>query len=140
MRISDWSSDVCSSDLEALGEVLAAAVAEDVVALAVVTGEPAHVLDDALHLEVHLLRHEPRPLGDALRGRLRRGDDVDLGAGQELSERQRDVAGARGQVDEEEVGLVPEDVGSEEHTSELQSLMRSSYDVFCLEKKNKHKQ
>src|SRR3546814_13014397 len=73
MRISDWSSDVCSSDL--------------------------------------LLRHEPRPLGDALRGRLRRGDDVDLGAGQELSERQRDVAGARGQVDAEEVGLVPADVG-----------------------------
>src|SRR3546814_9259763 len=64
---------------EALGEVLAAAVAEDVVALAVVTGEPAHVLDDALHLEVHLR--------------------------------------------------------SEEHTSELQSLMRISYAVFCLKKK-----
>src|SRR3546814_6385789 len=29
------------------------------------------------------------------------------------------------------------DPRSEEHTSELQSLMRSSYDVFCL-KKNKH--
>src|SRR3546814_4704805 len=29
---------------------------------------------------------------------------------------------------------------SEEHTSELQSLMRSSYAVFCLEKKNKQKQ
>src|SRR3546814_2280567 len=27
---------------------------------------------------------------------------------------------------------------SEEHTSELQSLMRSSYAVFCLTKKNKH--
>src|SRR3546814_7210973 len=27
---------------------------------------------------------------------------------------------------------------SEEHTSELQSLMRISYDVFCLKKKNKH--
>src|SRR3546814_8799926 len=26
---------------------------------------------------------------------------------------------------------------SEEHTSELQSLMRSSYAVFCLKKKNK---
>src|SRR3546814_1873526 len=26
---------------------------------------------------------------------------------------------------------------SEEHTSELQSLMRNSYDVFCLKKKNK---
>src|SRR3546814_4772578 len=29
---------------------------------------------------------------------------------------------------------------SEEHTSELQSLMRISYAVFCLKKKNKHKQ
>src|SRR3546814_10718747 len=27
---------------------------------------------------------------------------------------------------------------SEEHTSELQSLMRTSYAVFCLKKKNKH--
>src|SRR3546814_8194980 len=29
---------------------------------------------------------------------------------------------------------------SEEHTSELQSLMRISYDVFCLKKKNQHTQ
>src|SRR3546814_1313660 len=29
---------------------------------------------------------------------------------------------------------------SEEHTSELQSLMRISYAVFCLKKKNKHNQ
>src|SRR3546814_3930178 len=29
---------------------------------------------------------------------------------------------------------------SEEHTSELQSLMRSSYAVFCLKKKKKRKQ
>src|SRR3546814_3574715 len=29
-------------------------------------------------------------------------------------------------------------VRSEEHTSELQSLMRNSYAVFCLKKKNKH--
>src|SRR3546814_4223837 len=28
-------------------------------------------------------------------------------------------------------------VRSEEHTSELQSLMRNSYDVFCLKKKKK---
>src|SRR3546814_10559043 len=28
---------------------------------------------------------------------------------------------------------------SEEHTSELQSLMRISYDVFCLKKKKKNK-
>src|SRR3546814_4142217 len=31
-------------------------------------------------------------------------------------------------------------IRSEEHTSELQSLMRISYAVFCLKKKNKHKQ
>src|SRR3546814_1118575 len=29
-------------------------------------------------------------------------------------------------------------IRSEEHTSELQSLMRTSYAVFCLEKRNKH--
>src|SRR3546814_2104772 len=29
---------------------------------------------------------------------------------------------------------------SEEHTSELQSLMRNSYAVFCLKKKKKHRQ
>src|SRR3546814_4105930 len=45
-------------------------------------------------------------------------------------------------------GLVPgflsaidlTDPRSEEHTSELQSLMRISYAVFCLKKKKKHKQ
>src|SRR3546814_17796180 len=31
----------------------------------------------------------------------------------------------------------PDDDRSEEHTSELQSLMRISYAVFCLKKKNK---
>src|SRR3546814_5205382 len=31
-----------------------------------------------------------------------------------------------------------EDERSEEHTSELQSLMRISYAVFCLKKKKKH--
>src|SRR3546814_2237459 len=31
------------------------------------------------------------------------------------------------------------DYRSEEHTSELQSLMRISYAVFCLKKKKKHK-
>src|SRR3546814_1745375 len=32
------------------------------------------------------------------------------------------------------------DCRSEEHTSELQSLMRNSYAVFCLKKKTKNKQ
>src|SRR3546814_8253142 len=38
---------------------------------------------------------------------------------------------------EHDLELLPEDLRrSEEHTSELQSLMRSSYAVFCLKKKN----
>src|SRR3546814_8002103 len=38
------------------------------------------------------------------------------------------------------VGRGPADIEarSEEHTSELQSLMRTSYAVFCLKKKNKN--
>src|SRR3546814_10686960 len=36
------------------------------------------------------------------------------------------------------IGLIgPGNVRSEEHTSALQSLMRTSYAVFCLKKKNK---
>src|SRR3546814_2132711 len=43
------------------------------------------------------------------------------------------TAGERAGVAVEEVA-----VGSEEHTSDLQSLMRISYAVFCLKKKNQH--
>ena len=51
--------------------------------------------------------------GHLLGGGLRRGDDVRLGPGQELRERQGDVAGAGRHVDEQEVGVVPVDVGEE---------------------------
>src|SRR3546814_3262342 len=44
---------------------------------------------------------------------------------------QAEVTGAHGDV----VGIF---FRSEEHTSELQSLMRISYAVFCLKKKNNH--
>src|SRR3546814_7118725 len=41
----------------------------------------------------------------------------------------------------EVLGLVPgHPERSEEHTSELQSLMRISYAVFCLKKKKQHRQ
>src|SRR3546814_5842543 len=36
------------------------------------------------------------------------------------------------------LGFAPELVRSEEHTSELQSLMRISYAVFCLKNKTQH--
>src|SRR3546814_10181365 len=35
------------------------------------------------------------------------------------------------------ISLISDNGRSEEHTSELQSLMRTSYAVFCLKKKNK---
>src|SRR3546814_4677862 len=52
-----------------------------------------------------------------------------------------EVADRRVQPDVQELAGVPGDleaeIRSEEHTSELQSLMRISYAVFCLKKKNK---
>src|SRR3546814_5876296 len=41
-------------------------------------------------------------------------------------------------IDETELLDLLSDARTEEHTSELQSLMRISYAVFCLKKKNKH--
>ncbi len=59
------------------------------------------------------MRHRRAQAGDLLRRRLRRGHDVDLPAWEVLAEAERDVAGARGHVDDEEVGIVPVDVGEE---------------------------
>src|SRR3546814_1747601 len=105
MRISDWSSDVCSSDL----------------LLRSAGGPPDLRLRDLLHeREGAELPRQQRRLGDrhgaersgGRRGRRRVADDH-LGQGQYP-------------------GVL---LSSEEHTSELQSLMRSSYAVFCLKKK-----
>src|SRR3546814_4966149 len=49
-------------------------------------------------------------------------------------------AGRRGRLGRRHAGHGRAGLGrSEEHTSELQSLMRISYAVFCLKKKNKSK-
>src|SRR3546814_1730187 len=106
MRISDWSSDVCSSDLG--------------LHLPLEAGEQ----DQAAGLG----RHRP---GAREQGIADRGLSLAPGA------RWRDAAvGITG------VGLVRgaamvENARWEEHTSELQSLMRISYAVFCLKKKTK---
>src|SRR6476659_7740944 len=60
-------------NLESLGEMRATTAAEQLVPSAVVAGEPGHVLDDALHLEVDLVRHEAGPLRDTLGRGLRGG-------------------------------------------------------------------
>src|SRR3546814_5567545 len=100
MRISDWSSDVCSSDLlRPMGIEERLGGAQQVVAEHVIGGQ-----------------------------------------GGELLPRDHVVAQQRGAhcVDHHGVGNIgAEHIRSEEHTSELQSLMRISYAVFCLKKKHK---
>src|SRR3546814_1313777 len=127
MRISDWSSDVCSSDLERA------------------VGRRGHCS------ELHATRSQRHDLGAhhgsavaQLHSTLRRpalGRQLDV-------ERLRRAArgqGARqlrrmGRMGDPHVQLVAlgehVEARSEEHTSELQSLMRISYAVFCLKKKN----
>src|SRR3546814_1580551 len=52
------------------------------------------------------------------------------------------IIGKRGILETDAIGAQPLNGGvrSEEHTSELQSLMRISYAVFCLQKTNKKQQ
>src|SRR3546814_7438069 len=49
------------------------------------------------------------------------------------------LARAFGNLIDNAIKYSPDNTRSEEHTSELQSLMRSSYAVFCLKKKKKKK-
>src|SRR3546814_10706482 len=111
MRISDWSSDVCSSDLFGL------LLKDD---------EPVRILER---------RDGPGRLVIVVQ-RLGRGDQRSaiFAAGARIG---FDEVGHRAAAQHlprfiEEQGLRR----SEEHTSELQSLMRISYAVFCLKKKN----
>src|SRR3546814_3735295 len=118
MRISDWSSDVCSSDLfptarrgntmsESAPRERDASVREDVGAA--IEREGREIAGKA-RSAVHRLARDQR---DAVAG------FVSAVVG----------AATRGAEEIEESGR------SEEHTSELQSLMRNSYAVFCLKKK-----
>src|SRR3546814_10445735 len=110
MRISDWSSDVCSSDLTLAQVSDAESTAE------VVCSETARLLD----------------VNTVVLGR-RDGQTVIVGAYPPRSTLGPiDIAAADWAFSHgEPTGR------SEEHTSELQSLMRISYAVFCLKKKKK---
>src|SRR3546814_4098463 len=97
MRISDWSSDVCSSDLHASGRAGRQQAGDAGAHRMAQQGEafPAQRVGDVEH-------------------RMQR-------TGERVIRARRQVRAAA--------------VRSEEHTSELQSLMRISYAVFCLHKK-----
>src|SRR3546814_5678061 len=143
MRISDWSSDVCSSDLlpvdeGALGaERRTARIAEYAVEVAAFGRQLRIGIEDVVGAQ----RERPA-ITVVINGRVEdpfgRVDVVVEIAG-------RTVFGhasvAQGGADEFPVVLLvcigPDELGtgrSEEHTSELQSLMRNSYAVFCLKK------
>src|SRR3546814_5116375 len=105
MRISDWSSDVCSSDLLRLGSV-----------------------DREAQTRVHVRIGHAHFRGDgdfAAEFREHGGALLVLRALAMHDILEFAVTGHRARS------------RSEEHTSELQSLMRISYAVFCLKKKQK---
>src|SRR3546814_1883994 len=115
MRISDWSSDVCSSDLAGR------AAAGDARAATVIGG---HAFAQFEH--------------DALGGLLADAGDADerghvagLHQARELVD-----AGARQHRQRDLRADAADPLRSEEHTSELQSLMRIPYAVFCLKNNN----
>src|SRR3546814_9207535 len=114
MRISDWSSDVCSSDLGAHR-------------LAAVRG---HAEAGGGHADLAAADRVDNPL-PAVRAA---AGDAAVGLAVRLGQRPAPVPLVRTGGHAEAVGA---ERRSEEHTSELQSLMRISYAVFCLKKKNK---
>src|SRR3546814_4960993 len=121
MRISDWSSDVCSSDLSRPRAAGAGCGAG-----ARLPDHPgAHPLSQ---LQLH--RHQPP---DRHQLRLPRSEDPLLMA---LAKSTGEDALETAPREVSTFGLALGNSGrSEEHTSELQSLMRISYAVFCLQKK-----
>src|SRR3546814_10105337 len=126
MRISDWSSDVCSSDLVLL-HIGDHEVADDphLVGVRGVVAE-SDLGDDSRVLGVAHVED-----GGAV-GRLH---VADVG----IAVLHHHLAAAR-QVEVSDAADVAGEARSEEHTSELQSLMRISYAVFCLKKQRTTKQ
>src|SRR3546814_1301769 len=129
MRISDWSSDVCSSDLRDARAT-------------------PRLFDGIRRAQRQLRARERRRLAQRLRWRPGRRGPAGPACERQGCRGLRPVA-----VRTERASLPPAQRGrvrvraarrqhlglsvgrSEEHTSELQSLMRTSYAVFCLKKK-----
>src|SRR3546814_7732567 len=117
MRISDWSSDVCSSDLQ---QRTFSEVALD---------GPHRRIDEFGPVE-HDLHFDAR--WQRLRNLIKLGRYVLRHDTTVFVDEHEDGA------DHRFLAVHAACAGrSEEHTSELQSLMRTSFAVFCLKKKNK---
>src|SRR3546814_4727765 len=119
MRISDWSSDVCSSDLAQ--PRAARLLARRQLLLVSLQRQPAEIPDDPGTAAGAVARGPPQSGAGGGLGRDRRGS----GQVEAL------------QVDPRPGRFRPGELRSDEHTSELQSLMRISYAVFYLKTKIK---
>src|SRR3546814_4825245 len=131
MRISDRSSDVCSSDLEK-GWPTISAVGEKASHAAWLLAQHA---DDDPALQVRALRlMEPlAKAGEASKSNYAYLYDLVM---LKLAGKQRYATQFGGCETGQAIRPLRR---SEEHTSELQSLMRNSYAVFCLKKKTNKK-
>src|SRR3546814_5458251 len=123
MRISDWSSDVCSSDLEgrdALTADIRAALSQS----GALTGPAVTVQSLA---NKGLTRAEARdPLS------YDKGDLVRFTRDYSAKDVTRGKAYRVENVDPARSAITLQSERSAAHTSELQSLMRLPYDAFCL--------
>src|SRR3546814_6001763 len=141
MRISDWSSDVCSSDLpdraaEIEGEHLAGLIAAELHGdqreqhrFAGAGRSDDQGMADVADMQREAERRRSFGLGEKQRRRVEMFIAFRAGPDRRQRDHMRQVQGADRRLP---------DIGrSEEHTSELQSLMRNSYAVFCLKKKRK---
>src|SRR3546814_8971686 len=118
MRISYWSLDVCSSDLDFLGvqdlpQMAIAGICRVERVVGRIDGLAVMIGDAVIHPGQTAIGHGLGPLGLCITFA-----DVVQPFEPDVLDQQR----------------------SEEHTSELQSLMRISYAVFCLKKKKNYKQ
>src|SRR3546814_1751212 len=126
MLISDWRSDVCSSDL--LRE------RHDGERIGILGGRGAVIKRYRQRIAAG---DRQRIKADAGGGRHELAVGVEAQLHRRSAARRRQFGPVHDQVDVPVVGGGRR-IRSEEHTSELQSLMRISYAVFCL-KKTKHK-
>src|SRR3546814_10181023 len=126
MRISDWSSDVCSSDLRTRRRRAGTIAKERGRHLAAIDRHQVEFGTKAAHRDQRPLAARPvdRHAGDALErfGEVGVREFADVFGGDRVHDALRLT------------------LRSEEHTSELQSLMRISYAVFCLKKKKNERE
>src|SRR3546814_5570240 len=140
MRISYWSSDVCSSDLASAPPRSRRGIitAGGVLATRRLVGAASELQEDVLQIRL-LGRHVDHREAGAADGVEDLRHRAFAGVVAELHAARPGLLGMEGHQAVRHIGQIAiEHQGqrSEEHTSELQSLMRISYAVFCLKKKN----